>query len=112
MQPSGFLYNLQSHGFRSDIAKSGRIRAILDFTSVYGLYERANKQTIAILAGDQASSEILHLTFRRTYRTAQRIGFELDHYDRQRLSIDDMIADPRRACEPTRWRATRHDFRV
>ncbi len=97
MQPSGFLYNLQSHGFRSDIAKSGRIRAILDFTSVYGLYERANKQTIAILAGDQASSEILHLTFRRTYRTAQRIGFELDHYDRQRLSIDDMIADPRAA---------------
>ena len=39
IQPSGFLYNLKSHAFRSGIAKTGRILAVLDFTSVRGLYE-------------------------------------------------------------------------
>ncbi len=97
IQPSGFLYNLQSHGFRSGIAKTGRILAVLDFTSVRGLYEGADPKTVAVLAGDATSREFLHLTFRRTYRTAQRIGFELDHYDRHHLSVDEVVADPKAA---------------
>ena len=32
---------------------------------------------------------ILHLTFRRTFSTTQRIGFELDHYDRHRIRQTD-----------------------
>ena len=97
IQPSGFLYNLQSHGFRSGIAKTGRMLAVLDFTSVRGLYEGADPKTVAVLAGDATSREFLHLTFRRTYRTAQRIGFELDHYDRHHLSVDEVVADPKAA---------------
>jgi Eco57I restriction-modification methylase len=96
IQPSGFLYNLKSHRFRGGIARTERIRAVLDFTSVRGLYERDPK-TIAIMAGNTTSPWFSHLTFRRTYKTAQRIGFELDHYDRHRLSVDDVIADPKAA---------------
>ena len=29
---------------------------------------------------------IYHLTFRRTFSATQRIGFELDHYDRHRIT--------------------------
>jgi hypothetical protein len=97
IQPSGFLHNLNSHGFRSGIARTGRILAVLDFTSVRGLYEGADPKTVAVLAGETSSREFLHLTFRRTYRTAQRIGFELDHYDRHRLSVDEVVADPKAA---------------
>lgn len=97
IQPSGFLYNLKSHGFRSGIAKSGRIRAVLDFTSVRGLYEGADPKTIALLASDAVTPWFSHLTFRRTYKTAERIGFELDHYDRHQLSVDEIVADPKAA---------------
>ncbi len=95
IQPSGFLYNLNTHAFRSGIVKTGQILAVLDFTSVRGLYEGADPKTVAVLAGDATSPWFSHLTFRRTYRTAQRIGFELDHYDRHRLSVDDVVADPK-----------------
>lgn len=99
IQPSGLLYNLKSHGFRSGIAKSGRIRAVLDFTSVRGLYEGADPKTIAVLASasDAITPWFSHLTFRRTYKTAERIGFELDHYDRHQLSVDEVVADPKAA---------------
>ncbi len=97
IQPSGFLYNLQSHGFRSGIAKTGRIRAVLDFTSVRGLFEGADPKVVAVLAGGTSSPWFSHLTFRRTYKTAQRIGFELDHYDRHRLSMDEVARNPRAA---------------
>lgn len=96
IQPSGFLYNLQSHPFRSGIAKTGRIRAVLDFTSVRGLYDRDPK-TIAVLAGDTISPWFSHLTFRRTYKTAERMGFEVDHYDRHRLSVAQVVAEPKAA---------------
>ncbi|MFO7906807.1 MAG: HsdM family class I SAM-dependent methyltransferase [Planctomycetota bacterium] len=95
IQPSGFLYNLRSHDFRSGIVKTGKIDAVLDFTSVRGLYEGADPKTIAVLASSAANPRdwFLHLTFRRTYKTAQRIGFELDHYDRHRLSVEDVVVD-------------------
>ena len=94
LQPSGFLYNVKSHVFRSGIAKTGRIIAVLDFTSVRGLYEGADPKTIAVLVGGATNPSFSHLTFRRTYKTAQRIGFELDHYDRHRLSVEQITEDP------------------
>ena len=98
IQPSGFLYNLKSHNFRSALAKTGRIHAVLDFTSVRGLYEGADPKTVAVLAGDVGEATgFLHLTFRRTYKTAECIAFELDHYDRHELRVDDFVDDPRAA---------------
>ena len=95
IQPSGFLYNLNSHPFRAGVAKTRRLRVILDFTSVRGLYEGADPKTVAILMSRESDLPISHLTFRRTYETTQRIGFELDHYDRNQLQVDDLVANPR-----------------
>ncbi len=91
IQPSSFLYNLKSHRFRSFVARTGRLESVLDFTSIRGLYEGADPKTIAVLTGGDKVSRITHLTFRRTFRTAQRIGFELDHYDRHHLLVDEVV---------------------
>lgn len=93
IQPSEFLYNNKSHGFRAAIAKTQRLRAVLDFTSVRGLYG-ADPKTVAIVIGSESESPISHLTFRRTYEATQRIGFELDHYDNNRLCVDDLVSYP------------------
>jgi len=97
IQPAGFLYNLRAHSFRSVVAKTGLLSAVLDFTSIRGLYDGADPKTIAIVAGKNSNQAIQHLTFRRIYKTTQRIGFALDHYDRHRLSIDQLITDPKAA---------------
>lgn len=94
IQPSGFLYNNNSHSFRSTLAKTGRLKAILDYTSIRGLFSGADVKTIAILAGDDGHGIIDHLTFRRTYEAEQQIGFELDHYDRNQLSVDEIVEYP------------------
>ncbi len=95
IQPSGFLYNLNSHAFRTAVARTGRLQAVLDFTSVRGLYEGADPKTLAVIIGSESDSPISHLTFRRTYETTQRIGFELDHYDNHRLSASEVADNPR-----------------
>lgn len=97
IQPAGFLYNLNSHAFRSAVARTGRLQAVLDFTSVRGLYEGADPKTVAVIIGSESNSPIFHLTFRRTYETTQRIGFELDHYDSHRLSVHEVAGNPRAA---------------
>lgn len=97
IQPSSFLYNLQSHSFRAFVAATGRLESLFDFTSVRGLYDGADPKTVAVLVGGTKSSRFTHLTFRRTYRTAQRIGFELDHYDRHELLVDEVVANPKAA---------------
>ncbi|MGE3805920.1 MAG: class I SAM-dependent DNA methyltransferase, partial [Gemmataceae bacterium] len=97
IQPSSFLYNLQSHGFRSFVARTGRVESVLDFTSIRGLYAGADPKTVAVLVGGDKTSRFTHLTFRRTFRTAERIGFELDHYDRHHLSVDEVARDAKAA---------------
>jgi hypothetical protein len=99
IQPSGFLYNLQSHPFRASVAKTGRISSILDFTSIRGLYggAGADPKTIAIVAINERELPVAHLTFRRTYETTQRVAFEIDHYDRHQLRIQELISNPRAA---------------
>jgi len=97
IQPSSFLYNLQSHSFRSFIAATGRLESVFDFTSVRGLFESADTKTIAVLVGSENAARFTHLTFRRAYKTAQRISFELDHYDRHWLSVEEIVEDPKAA---------------
>ena len=94
IQPAGFLYNLKSHAFRSAVAQSRRLRAVLDFTSLRGLYEGADPKTVAIVIGSESDRPISHLTFRRTYEATQRIAFDLDHYDNNKLHVDELISNP------------------
>ncbi len=90
IQPSGLLYNYKTEDFfRNAIARKCRIKAILDFTSIRNLYEKADPKTIAILAEEgipEGDNLIAHWTFRRTISVHERICFELDHYDRHRIT--------------------------
>jgi hypothetical protein len=88
IQPSGLLYNRNTEDFRATFVRKHEIDKILDFTSIRNLYE-ADPKTIAVFAYGNAPADdhwINHWTFRRTVSVHERIGFELDHYDRHRVS--------------------------
>jgi len=85
IQPSGFLYNEKTQAFQKQFLASHKVEAILDFTSIRKLYDGADPKTVAVLATKRDPDEshrIRHFTFRRTFSVQERLGFELDHYDR------------------------------
>lgn len=85
IQTAGFLYNANSRGFLVDFISSNMVETILDFVSIRNLFENADAKTIVVVARARvpnADHEIVHHTFRRTKSVHERIGFELDHYDR------------------------------
>jgi hypothetical protein len=88
IQPSGFLYNRNVNTFRTYLLNKYQFKTVFDFTSIRNLYE-ADPKTIAIFAcadDPQENHWIAHWTFRRTVSVQERICFELDHYDRHRIS--------------------------
>ncbi|MBW2644690.1 MAG: N-6 DNA methylase [Deltaproteobacteria bacterium] len=88
IQPSGLLYNRKTENFRNAIAQKCKIKTILDFTSIRKLYD-ADPKTVAIFAEAGKPKEnhwIAHWTFRRTVSVNERLCFELDHYDRHRVT--------------------------
>jgi len=96
IQPSGLLYNSNTQNFRTAILKKYEVDTIFDFTSIRNLYE-ADPKTIAVFAYASAPAEdhwINHWTFRRTVSVHERICFELDHYDRHRISQKQVETDP------------------
>lgn len=96
IQPHGLLYNSQTADFRRYLMGIRRLHAILDFVSLRGLYEGADPKTIAWHAVHQTgpTTPVVHLTFRRTYSAAQRIAFDIDHYDWHVVSYSDAASDP------------------
>ncbi|MFH1112662.1 MAG: N-6 DNA methylase [Pseudomonadota bacterium] len=102
IQPSTFLYGHASKEFRKHIFQIYCIDVIFDFTSIRKLYE-ADAHTVAVLAIRTDIPEdhsIRHWTFRRTVSVKEHICFELDHYDRHRVSQDRAIGGDIRI-----WRA-------
>jgi len=96
IQPAGLLYNRKVNSFRTNLFHLSKIDTILDFTSIRKLYE-ADPKTIAVLAHADNPSEgnrIDHWTFRRTVSVKERICFELDHYDRHKVSQKHAETDP------------------
>lgn len=96
IQPSGFLFNRKADRFRNSIFGKRRVETILDFTSIRKLYE-SDPKTVAIVASVTEPPEghrISHWTFRRTTSVHERICFELDHYDRYRVSQEQAETDP------------------
>jgi hypothetical protein len=102
IQNAGFLYNSNARPFLKDFIKSYEVGVILDFISIRNLFEGADPKTIAVLAKPKppsSSHRIVHLTFRRTMSVHERIGFELDHYDRH--VVEQNIAE----TTPWVWKA-------
>ena len=88
IQPSGLFYNNNTYSFRTNIFQKYCVSIVLDFTSIRNLYE-ADPKTVAILAYAQKPKIehwVDHWTFRRTVSVKERICFELDYYDRHRIS--------------------------
>jgi len=97
IQPAGFLYNRNISTFRTDIFQKCKLNTVLDFISIRKLYDAADPKTIAVFAyaGKPASNHsVNHWTFRRTVSVKERICFELDHYDRHRISQEQAETDP------------------
>lgn len=85
VQPAGFLYNENARRFQKSFLAANQTETILDFTSVRNLYDGADPKTVVLVAKrgkPSADHKIRHLTFRRTFSVREKIGFELDHYDR------------------------------
>ena len=96
IQPSGLIYNRNAQAFRTTLLEKHRVDTILDFTSIRNLYE-ADPKTIAVFAHVEAPPDkhlIEHWTFRRTASVHERLGFELDHYDRHRILQQEAETDP------------------
>jgi len=98
IQPSQLFYYPSNREFRNEMFHGTQIDAILDFTSVCGLYEAAKStKTIAVLARTKRSEVrqmIRHYTFRNTPTVQKRLCFELDHYDRHWVSREEMETLP------------------
>lgn len=84
VQPSGILHNRNAFSFRKRIFEESTVVMVMDFTSIRSLYEEADTKTAAFLVtadSPTTNHSVSHLTFRRTFGTLERIGFEIDHYD-------------------------------
>lgn len=94
IEPSGFLYNGQAQTFRKTFFRRWRVREILDFVSVRGLFKKGNADpkivvVIAEAAAGRAGDEVLHAVFRRGGRAAAEQAFDIDYYDLHWLTAHD-----------------------
>lgn len=88
IKSSGLLYNSTSVTYKKALFSSYNVVQIFDFTALArnkSLWDNgADVATAAIFVRNNkpdASKNILHLTFRRTKATIERIVFEIDDYD-------------------------------
>lgn len=88
IKSSGLLYNSTSVAYKKALFSNYNVIQLLDFTALArnkSLWDNgADVATAAIFVRNNkpdASKNILHLTFRRTKATKERIVFEIDDYD-------------------------------
>ena len=88
IKSSGLLYNSSSQNYKKALFSEYNVLQIFDFTALAegkSLWDNgARVGTVAIFVKNQKpdySKNILHLTFRRTKGTKERIFFEIDSYD-------------------------------
>ena len=98
IEPSGFLYNHHALPFRRTFFSKWRVREILDFVSVRGLFKKGDADPKIVVVVAQASKPVgepvLHAVFRRSGRAAAEQGFDIDYYDLHWLSADDAASNP------------------
>ncbi len=86
VEPSGFLYNQNTLAFRQTFFARWKVREILDFVSVRGLFKKGEADpkvvvVIAEAAKPTPDSRLLHAVFRRNGRATAEQGFDIDYYD-------------------------------
>jgi len=86
VEPAGFLYNQNALDFRQSFLKRWRVRELLDFVSVRGMFKKGNADPKIVVVVAEATkpepdSRILHAVFRRNGRATAEQGFDIDYYD-------------------------------
>lgn len=86
VEPSGFLYNQHALAFRRTFFTRWKVREVLDFVSVRGLFKKGDADpkivvVIAEAATPSPDSRLLHAVFRRNGRATAEQGFDIDYYD-------------------------------
>ena len=104
VEPSGFLYNQHALAFRRTFFGRWKVREILDFVSVRGLFKKgeADPKIVVVIAEatkPASDSRLLHAVFRRNGRATAEQGFDIDYYDLHWLNNE----DAERSCDI--WRA-------
>jgi len=95
VEPSGFLYNQNSFPFRQAFFERWRVREVLDFVSVRGLFRKGDADpkivvVIAEAAKPAPADRLLHAVFRRSGRATAEQGFDIDYYDLHWLRNEDV----------------------
>lgn len=86
VEPAGFLYNHHALPLRRTFFARWRVREILDFVSVRGLFKKgeADPKVVVVIAESEKPSpdgRLLHAVFRRNGRATAEQGFDIDYYD-------------------------------
>jgi methylase of polypeptide subunit release factors len=88
IKSSGLLYNSSSYKYKKALFENKNVVQILDFTALArnkSLWDNgADVASAAVFAKNEKpdfTKNILHLTFRRTKASKERITFEIDDYD-------------------------------
>ena len=94
VEPAGFLYNQHTLPLRRTFFARWRVREILDFVSVRGLFKKGEadpKIVVVIAEADKPAPDnrLLHAVFRRNGRATAEQGFDIDYYDLHWLKNED-----------------------
>lgn len=86
IEPSGFIYNQNANQFRNDFLLKWKVREILDFVSIRGLFKKgdADPKIVIVIAESLkpiSDDKILHAVFRRNGRAKAEQRFDIDYYD-------------------------------
>lgn len=86
VEPAGFLYNQNALSFRRTFFERWRVRELLDFVSVRGMFKKGNADPKVVVVIAEASkpapeTRLLHAVFRRSGRATAEQGFDIDYYD-------------------------------
>lgn len=100
IKSSSLLYNSTSDKYKKQLFTQTNVVQVLDFTALArnnSLWDGADVATAAIFIKNEKpdfSKNILHLTFRRTKSTKDRILFEIDDYDFHFIGREEAISKP------------------
>src|SRR3546814_14766214 len=94
VEPAGFLYNQHALPLRRTFFARWRVKEILDFVSVRGLFKKgeADPKIVVVIAESEKPSpdgRLLHAVFRRNGRDTAEQGFDIDYYDMHWLKKGD-----------------------
>ena len=95
IQPNGILYKKKLEHRKKELFNNFYVHKIYDFTSIRYLFDKGNAKCVALLItknyGTNKNHEIVHIVFRNSFISNNKIFFELNYYDFNKVYNDDII---------------------